>query len=212
MDSLGMIQSIQEGQRQLPGGSATRMMRLAVIDPAYDPGEPGALVFPKVTFEGEDTLDDQQYAVLDGYIPTPGDRVLMVPTGTTYTIVGKIAGASSQAGFTSTGLIVPGIITAGPRAVQIPEVQVGKHSATTGSVAAYTSAVINFPTPWPGGVVPVMPMPNIESASGTENYLYARARNITNTGFQITVFKSDAARADFSLAAIPIDWVAYYKP
>jgi hypothetical protein len=189
-------------------------MRLAVIDPAYVPAAAGLpMVNPKVTFEGEEVLDDRPYAVLDGYVPAAGDRVLMIPTGTTYTIVGRIAGAAAQQGHSGQNLIVPGIITAGPRSIQIPEIQVGKHTATMAvAAAAYTSAVIPFPTAWPVGVVPVMPSPNIESASGTENYLYARARNITNTGFQITVFKSDAARADFTLASIVIHWVAYYKP
>lgn len=70
-------------------GSASEKNRIAVIDPAYVAYTfPGTL--PKVTFEGEDTLSTKQYPVLGSYRPKPSDRVLMVPTGSTYVISGPI--------------------------------------------------------------------------------------------------------------------------
>jgi hypothetical protein len=76
-------------------------MRLAVVDPAYDPFAtwPGPITFPKVTFEGEDVLDEVPYAVLNGYVPMAGDRVLMIPVGDTYAILGRIGNAVDVQGF-----------------------------------------------------------------------------------------------------------------
>lgn len=70
--------------------SADRSNRLAVIDPAYVAASfPGTL--PKVTFEGESTLTAKRYNVAGGYSPVPSHRVLMVPVGNTYVIIGKLA-------------------------------------------------------------------------------------------------------------------------
>lgn len=70
-------------------GSAAMPVRLAVIDPAYVAGSfPGTL--PKVTFEGEDTLSTKRYPVVSGYSPIPSDRVVMLPVGSTYMILGKV--------------------------------------------------------------------------------------------------------------------------
>lgn len=67
-----------------------RPNRLAVVDPAYVAGSfPGTL--PRVTFEGESTLSAKRYNVAGTYSPQPGHRVLMVPVGSTYVIVGKLA-------------------------------------------------------------------------------------------------------------------------
>lgn len=64
--------------------------RLATIDPAYTVG-----TLPKVTFDGETTMSTKQYPVVDGYTPRRNARVLMVPSGHTYVIVGTV---SSNAG------------------------------------------------------------------------------------------------------------------
>lgn len=70
--------------------SANAPMRLAVIDPAYvATSYPGTL--PKVTFEGEESLSEKRYLVLArDYLPGPGDRVVMLPVGHTYIILGAI--------------------------------------------------------------------------------------------------------------------------
>jgi hypothetical protein len=70
--------------------SANAPIRLAVIDPSYvATSYPGTL--PKVTFEGEETVDDKRYVVVArDYMPGPGDRVVMLPVGHTYVILGCI--------------------------------------------------------------------------------------------------------------------------
>lgn len=81
----GYSQDIVKGAQ----GSAAWPIRLARIDPAYVAGSfPGTL--PKVTFEGEDSLSTKRYPVVSGYSPVPSDRVIMLPVGSTYVILGKI--------------------------------------------------------------------------------------------------------------------------
>lgn len=72
-----------------------RAVKFATIDPAYDPASyPGTL--PKVTFDGESALTVKRYA--STYAPAPGDRVVMIPAGTTYLIVGKVGGSGGSGG------------------------------------------------------------------------------------------------------------------
>lgn len=76
------------GKADVP--SANAPIRLAVIDPAYV-AYTYPTTLPKVTFEGEDTLSDKRYAVIDrNYYPGPSDRVLMLPVGHTYVIAGVV--------------------------------------------------------------------------------------------------------------------------
>jgi hypothetical protein len=63
--------------------SASRPIRLAVIDPSYTSGN------PRVTFEGEETLSDKEYPYAN-YTPAAGDRVVMLPLGTSYVIIGAV--------------------------------------------------------------------------------------------------------------------------
>ena len=44
----------------------------------------------KITFDGEDAASQKQYAYLNNYAPTVGDRVLMAAVSATYVILGKI--------------------------------------------------------------------------------------------------------------------------
>jgi len=71
--------------------SANTPIRLAVIDPSYVASSyPGTL--PRVKFEGEDSVTDKRYIVVArDYIPSPGDRVVMLPVGHTYVILGCIS-------------------------------------------------------------------------------------------------------------------------
>jgi microcystin-dependent protein len=64
--------------------SADRPVKLAVVDPSYTSG------WPKVTFEGESTLSGKLYPFLDSYSPSPSDRVVLVPVGSTWLIIGAI--------------------------------------------------------------------------------------------------------------------------
>lgn len=85
----GYAQHIAVGEEP----SANMPIRLAVIDPAYVASSyPGTL--PKVQFEGEDTVTDKRYVVVArDYMPGAGDRVVMLPVGHTYVILGCISPA-----------------------------------------------------------------------------------------------------------------------
>lgn len=78
------LETVAGYTRQSTDGSADRPCRIAVIDPAYSSGN------PKVTFEGESTMSTKGYPFLSSYTPVATDRVVLVPIGTTYLIVGKI--------------------------------------------------------------------------------------------------------------------------
>lgn len=71
------------------GSAAARAPRLATIDPAYSSAT-YPLVLPKVTFDGETSLTVKRYSVAGPYTPAPGDRVLLVPSGNTFVIIGAI--------------------------------------------------------------------------------------------------------------------------
>lgn len=88
MDTSDFISAIQGiGQAALPPGH-----RLATVDPAYavGGGYPTSPALPKVTFDGESTMSTKLYPVANGYIPRANDRVLMIPVGRTYVIVGSV--------------------------------------------------------------------------------------------------------------------------
>lgn len=88
MDVGSFLDLVQGVGSSAPKTSADRPNKLAVIDPSYSGGN------AKVTFEGESTLTTRAYAIIDsGYQPSPSDRVLMIPVGTTYAIVGPVQAA-----------------------------------------------------------------------------------------------------------------------
>src|SRR5262245_16254607 len=80
----GYGQQVEKGARnQAPS------LRLAVIDSSYVANSyPGTL--PKVTFEGESTLSEKRYVAMNGYWPRASDRVVMLPVGHTYVILGSL--------------------------------------------------------------------------------------------------------------------------
>ena len=75
-------------ERNRPG-SADRPIKLATVDPAYVASSYPATL-PKVTFDGESTLSGKRYPVLSGYLPRASDRVVMLPAGNTYVILGSL--------------------------------------------------------------------------------------------------------------------------
>jgi hypothetical protein len=91
-DPISFLQAVSGFTRhEDEASSANRPVRFAVIDPAFvSSGFPGTL--PKVTFEGESTLSGKRYAVLSGYLPQPSDKVVLMPAGTTYLILGSVDG------------------------------------------------------------------------------------------------------------------------
>lgn len=64
--------------------SQDKPIRIAVVQPDYS----GGLV--QVRFEGEDGIGQKGYASISSYNPQPNDRVVMVPIGTTYLIMGRV--------------------------------------------------------------------------------------------------------------------------
>jgi len=99
MEPMTFLDGISGYVRTSTDGSADKGIRLAVIDPAYDPFDPpypDGIPLPRVTFEGEATLSGKHYAVASGYVPQPGARVYMVPIGKTWLIAGAVTHYSAQ--------------------------------------------------------------------------------------------------------------------
>lgn len=89
-DPIAFLDAVSGYTQEGKQGSADRPIKLATIDPAYVASSyPGTL--PKVTFDGESTLSGKRYVVLSGYLPRPSDRVVMLPVGNTYVILGTIS-------------------------------------------------------------------------------------------------------------------------
>lgn len=90
IDAQDFLDTIAGYSRARTDGSADKPIKLAVVDPAYTTG------LPKVTFEGESTMSAKGYAFAQSYTPTAGDRVFLLPVGTTYLIAGAVdAGAGN---------------------------------------------------------------------------------------------------------------------
>lgn len=95
VSSLDFLQSVSGFVRQ--SAAMPDRLKLGVIDANYPPAS-YPTEMPRVTFAGETTLSGRRYAVAGSYRPTPGDRVVLVPVGTTYVIIGALdADASTYA-------------------------------------------------------------------------------------------------------------------
>lgn len=79
---------VQGGSRS----SADRAVRLATVDPTYDPWDnyPDPPAPARVTFDGETTLSGKAYPYVSGYVPWAGTRVVLVPIGNSYLITGSL--------------------------------------------------------------------------------------------------------------------------
>jgi hypothetical protein len=87
-------------------GSADKAIRIGVIDPAYDHTTFPATL-PKVIFDGEATASGKRYPVITpGYLPRASDKVVLIPCGNTYVIVGSLDG--DAAGWSGGGLALSG--------------------------------------------------------------------------------------------------------
>lgn len=95
--ALGILESMAGfAASQADSGSASKPIKLATIDPAYDPDDYLLGIMPRVTFDGESTLSTKFYPVMAPYHPFPGDRVVLIPVGITYLIIGSLDADSSQ--------------------------------------------------------------------------------------------------------------------
>ncbi len=98
MDAVGFLDAVAgytEATKQT--GSSDRPIRLATIAATYNPysGYPSPPADPTVVFDGETDPSGKAYPYVQGFIPAPGQRVWMVPIGTTYLIAGAV-GADTQ--------------------------------------------------------------------------------------------------------------------
>jgi hypothetical protein len=99
MEPVQFLDAVSGYRRTADESSADKPIRLARIDPAYDPFTgtyPDDVPPARVTFEGESTLSGKTYPVASGFIPSPDARVWMVPIGTTYMIAGGAASYTNQ--------------------------------------------------------------------------------------------------------------------
>lgn len=83
--------------RRGAGRAANRPPRHGTIDPAYD-WTTFPATRPAVVLDGE-TVPGKPLAVLGHYRPRPGDRVLLLPAGTTYVIAGPLRPTTAPAGY-----------------------------------------------------------------------------------------------------------------
>ncbi|WP_149264302.1 hypothetical protein [Actinomadura sp. K4S16] len=97
MDALSFLADVTGyAQAQAEPSSANRPVKLATVDPAYDPASYATGTLPRVTFDGEATMSGKLYPVMAPYQPRPADRVVLVPVGNTYLIIGAIRTGSSM--------------------------------------------------------------------------------------------------------------------
>lgn len=104
--------------------SANRPNRLAVVEEAYSSG------LVHVRFEGEEGVGTKGYASLGNYNPQPGDRVVMVPVGTSYVILDKVDPSPRQ--FPEWHDVTPAMLANGWEAYDINDRQAKPEYIRTG--------------------------------------------------------------------------------
>lgn len=107
MEPIAFLDGISGYMRTSTQNSADKPIKIAVIDPAYDPFDPPyptGIPLPRVTFEGETTLSGKTYPVAASFIPRGGQRVYMVPIGTTYLIAGGVENSGAQGFYDGDGV------------------------------------------------------------------------------------------------------------
>lgn len=153
--ALSIMESITGYSAAQRGSAADQPMRIATIDPAYDPfaAYPAVPALPKVTFDGESTLSGKRYAYVAGYLPAPGDRVWMVPIGSTYLIAGAVENKAALGLYQRSGTATYRTVFGG-----------GAHIEVVSGVPALSAA-------WPGALgiraVPVSTASNGTASVGT---------------------------------------------
>lgn len=70
--------------------AANKSARLGLIDYEYDPTDFLGGVNPRIIFDGETLASQKRYTVMPPYYPIPGQRVCLIPVGTTYLIIGSV--------------------------------------------------------------------------------------------------------------------------
>lgn len=91
VDPISFLQDLTGVNRAAQRNEAQyKSPKMARIDWDYDPATWPMGAGPRVIFDGESTVSQQQYMCLSPYWPHPGDRVLMQPVGSTYVIIGTV--------------------------------------------------------------------------------------------------------------------------
>lgn len=158
MDAQSFLETVAGVTRAQTDGSADRPLLIGTVDPAYVSSSfPGTM--PKVTFDGESVLSGKTYVVLSpAYRPSPGDRVVLMPVGTTYAIVGSVTpGAGAYIGgalAVASNLTVAGSGTVGTSLAIGTGFTIGGFqggyveygTVTAGNVAASTTVEVAIPT------------------------------------------------------------------
>lgn len=70
--------------------AANKGPRLGRVDYEYDPTDFLGGINPRILFDGEQTVSQKRYVVMPPYYPIPGQRVCLLPVGTTYLIIGSV--------------------------------------------------------------------------------------------------------------------------
>jgi hypothetical protein len=68
-----------------------RPIRLGTVDYDYYPNDFLGGIYPRIMFDGEKVVSQKRYKTMVGYYPLPGHRVVLVPVGTTYLIIGTVS-------------------------------------------------------------------------------------------------------------------------
>lgn len=143
--ALSFLQSVSGFVQSERDGSADRPCLLGVIDPAYA----GLPNLPKVTFEGESTLSGKTYPHLASYVPVASDRVVLVPVGTTYLIIGPVAATAAAVNVQGGSANVAGTVTAGGLIVNSKQILANEAGVTSQPLAALTTTssftMVNLP-------------------------------------------------------------------
>lgn len=107
LDILRATSGYQESESKV---SSDKPVKQARVDPDFVAASFLTGTLPRVTFEGEVTLSTKVYSVASPYWPHPGDRVWMVPIGTTYLIAGSVEPADASV-YVGQNLYLPGVRT-----------------------------------------------------------------------------------------------------
>jgi len=93
-DYHALLKDIADRVQKEMSSTGTRSAKLATIDENF-PDDPYYFAMdtdlPRVVFDGDTTLSSDGFATLyHAYIPKAGERVVMLPVGNTYVIVGSV--------------------------------------------------------------------------------------------------------------------------
>lgn len=82
--------------REQQGEMTDRSVKLGLVDYDYDPTDFLGGINPRILFDGESIVSQKRYTVIPPYYPKPGDRVALLPMGTTYAIIGTVGNVQLQ--------------------------------------------------------------------------------------------------------------------